>query len=84
MSAGRPFLSLPTHREFEQARLARRNQPRPAQRASLLTGATVVARLADAVEGVIGWTASPIYVTVHLVPVLIGLIFATGLAHLTA
>ena len=51
MSAGRPFLSLPTHRE---------------------------------VEGVIGWTASPIYVTVHLVPVLIALIFATGLAHLAA
>jgi hypothetical protein len=51
MSAGRPFLSLPTHRE---------------------------------VEGVIGWTASPIYVTVHLVPILIGLIFATGLAHLAA
>jgi hypothetical protein len=43
-----------------------------------------VARLADAVEGVIGWTASPIYVTVHLVPVLIGLMFAAGLAHLTA
>jgi hypothetical protein len=50
--------------------------------ARLLAGTALVTKLIDGTENLIGWTASPMYVTVHLVPAVAGFLLADLVSHL--